>query len=68
MSRRKRGVIAVIAALALAVAMPGSGMATKGGTPNSTKPCPTDKHKGKHKGASNGKKNGSGKGKKCGHK
>ena len=64
MSRRIRaGLAAGVAILALSV--PSVGLANKGGTPHSQKPCPTHSHSGKHKGAGHGKKKGAGKGKKC---
>jgi hypothetical protein len=67
MSKRiTSGVVAAIAAAALSV--PAVGLANKGGTPHSMKPCPTHKHSGKHKGKSHGKKKGASKGKKCGTK
>jgi hypothetical protein len=53
-----------IAALALSV--PSVGLATKGGVPHSTKPCPMHSHSGKNKGSAHGKKSGTTKGKKCG--
>jgi hypothetical protein len=67
MSKRiTSGIVAAIAAAALSV--PAVGLANKGGTPHSTKPCPTHTHSGKHKGSSHGKKKGATKGKKCGLK
>jgi hypothetical protein len=67
MSKRiPAAVMAGIAAIALSV--PSVGLATKGGAPHSTKPCPTHSHSGKRKGSGKGKKNGVSKGKKCGTK
>ena len=57
-------VATVVAALALAA--PAATLANSGGTPHSTKPCPTHKHSGKHNGSTKGHKKGAGKGKKCG--
>jgi hypothetical protein len=54
--------------VALALSVPSVGLATKGGVPHSTKPCPAHSHAGKHKGSSHGKKTGAAKGKKCGTK
>jgi hypothetical protein len=65
-TRITSGIVAAIAAAALSI--PAVGFADKGGTPHSTKSCPTHKHSGKHKGASKGKKKGASKGKKCGLK
>ena len=63
---RKRSASGALAAItAAALSVPAVGLANKGGTPHSTKPCPTHKHQGKHKGSSKGKKKGSSKGKKC---
>lgn len=68
MTRVGRKAVAAVTATALALAIPASGLAAKGGQPSSTKPCPTHKHSGKHKGATHGKKKGASKGKKCGTK
>jgi hypothetical protein len=56
---------ALVAAAALALAIPTIGQANQGGVPHSTSSCPSH-HSGKHKGSSKGKKKGSSKGKKCG--
>lgn len=64
MSKRvTSGIVAAIVAIAMSV--PAVGLANKGGTPHSTKACPTHRHSGKHKGSLKGKKKGSSKGKKC---
>ena len=71
------GIVAAVTAVAMTV--PATGLANKGGTPHTksttsttTKPCPPSSskpNKGKHKGAKNsmkGKKKGESMGKKCG--
>jgi hypothetical protein len=65
MNPKRLAAICAAGAASLALALPTAGIASKGGVPHSTKPCPTHKHQGKHKGAGHGKKKGSGKGKKC---
>ena len=65
MSKRLSAAVAA-GAVAVALSVPAIGFANQGGTPHSTKACPTHSHSGKHKGAGHGKKKGSGKGKKCG--
>lgn len=65
-TRLTAGIVAAVAAIGMSV--PAVGLANKGGTPHSTKACPTHKHSGKHKGSTKGKKKGAAKGKKCGTK
>jgi hypothetical protein len=56
-----RKTTAVIAGLALALSLPATGMADRGGVPHSTKPCKTNSHaKGPKKSPKNSR------GKKCG--
>lgn len=66
MSKRlTTGLVAAITAVSMSV--PAAGLASQGGTPHSTRACPTLKHSGKHKGATkHGLKRGANKGKKCG--
>lgn len=66
MSRGRLSTTVAIVAVSAGLAVPGVGLAAKGGHPHSTKPCPVHKHVGKHKGAHMGKKTGAAKGKKCG--
>ncbi len=64
---RKRLTASIITAVAgLAMAMPGVGLASKGGHPHKTPAkCGLHKHYGHHKGLTKGKKKGSSKGNKC---
>jgi hypothetical protein len=63
-----RKTVALVTATALALAIPATGLANKGGQPHSTTACPTHTHSGKHMGSTHGKKKGAAKGKKCGTK
>lgn len=63
-----RRTVALVTAAALALSIPATGLASAGGQPHSTTPCPTHQHSGKHKGSTHGKKKGAAKGKKCGTK
>jgi hypothetical protein len=71
MMRRRltAGVVGVV--LTVAMGVPATGLANKGGKPHTTPPmCHMHKNNGKHTGekknASKGKKNGASKGNKCG--
>jgi hypothetical protein len=66
MSRYKRAALVGVTIAALAVSVPATGFANRGGQPRSRTPCPTQSHSGKHKGSTHGKHRGAVRGKKCG--